>query len=50
VSEEVQHALFHALPRLTDVMVHIDPHGEDQFQFHRLTLHHREEALGIKQM
>jgi cation diffusion facilitator family transporter len=49
VSEEVQHALFHALPRLTDVMVHIDPHGEDQSQFHHLTLHHREEALLVEQ-
>jgi len=42
MSEEVQHALFHALPRLTDVSVHIDPWGTDQEDFHHTTLHHRE--------
>jgi len=42
MSEEVQHGLFHALPRLTDVSVHIDPWGPDQLDFHQTTLHHRE--------
>jgi len=42
VSEEVQHALFHALPRLTDIVVHVDSWGPDQAGFHQTTMHHRE--------
>jgi len=43
VNEEVQHALFHALPRLSEVAVHIDLFCEDQAIFHQPTLHHRDE-------
>jgi cation diffusion facilitator family transporter len=46
ISEEVQHALFHALPRLTDITVHVDPAGSDQDAFHQNTSHHRVETLG----
>ena len=42
ISEAVQHALFHALPRLTDITVHMDPAGPDQSEFHQATMHHRE--------
>jgi cation diffusion facilitator family transporter len=42
ISEEVRHALFHALPRLTDAVVHMDPAGPDQLGFHQSTLHHME--------
>ncbi len=44
ISEEVQHALFHALPRLCDVAIHIDLWGTDQAEFHQLTMHHRDAA------
>lgn len=40
ISEEVRHALFHALPRLADAVVHMDPAGSDQSGFHQTTLHH----------
>ena len=46
VNEEVQHALYHALPRLCEAAVHVDLAGEDQAAFHALTLHHREEHAG----
>ena len=42
VSEAVQHALFHALPRLIEISVHLDPWGPGQADFHQTTLHHRE--------
>jgi cation diffusion facilitator family transporter len=38
IAEEVRHELFHALPALVDVVVHVDPEGDE---FHRLTAHHR---------
>jgi cation diffusion facilitator family transporter len=41
VSEDVQHALFHTLPRLTDIVVHVDPYSQDLEQFHQTTWHHR---------
>jgi cation diffusion facilitator family transporter len=41
ISEELQHGLFHALPRLTDISVHVDPWGPEQADFHQATLHHR---------
>jgi cation diffusion facilitator family transporter len=41
IAEEVRHALFHALPALVDMTVHIDPNESDQNGSHRLTDHHR---------
>jgi len=43
IAEVVRHDLFHALPALADVVVHIDPEGHD---FHSLTAHHRVGARG----
>jgi hypothetical protein len=37
VAEVVRHDLFHALPALADIVVHVDPEGHD---FHSLTAHH----------
>jgi cation diffusion facilitator family transporter len=37
IAEQVRHDLFHALPALVDVTVHVDPHGEEQ---HEATAHH----------
>jgi divalent metal cation (Fe/Co/Zn/Cd) transporter len=41
IAEEVRHALFHALPALVDMTVHIDPSESDPNGSHRLTAHHR---------
>jgi cation diffusion facilitator family transporter len=42
ITEDVQHALFHKLPRLCDVAVHVDLHCPDQTEYHRKTQHHRD--------
>ena len=39
IAEEVRHDLFHALPALVDVTVHVDPQGDE---YHDTTAHHRE--------
>ncbi len=39
IAEEVRHDLFHALPALVEVTVHVDPQGAD---YHDTTAHHRE--------
>jgi cation diffusion facilitator family transporter len=41
ITEEVRHALFHALPALVDMTVHIDPIESDPDSDHQLTAHHR---------
>ncbi len=41
VVEEVRHALFHRLPALVDVTVHVDPIETEAGERHRLTRHHR---------
>ena len=38
IAEEVRHDLFHALPALVEVTVHVDPQGEE---YHATTAHHR---------
>ena len=40
VAEEVRHALFHALAKLSEVVVHIEPWSENIETAHHLTLHH----------
>ena len=40
IAEEVRHALFHALPTLSDAIVHLDPCGHDNGNHHSLTAHH----------
>ena len=41
VAEDVRHALFHALPALVDVTVHIDPGESASAESHTTTEHHR---------
>lgn len=41
ITEEVRHALFHALPALVEMTVHIDPVESDFDSNHQLTAHHR---------
>jgi cation diffusion facilitator family transporter len=40
IAEEVRRQLFHALPRLTVVTVHVDPCGHGGDDPHQLTAHH----------
>jgi cation diffusion facilitator family transporter len=40
IAEEVRHQLFHALPRLSIITVHVDPCGHGGEDPHRLTAHH----------
>jgi cation diffusion facilitator family transporter len=40
IGEEVRHILFHAYPKLVEVMVHIEPSGPDSGNPHALTAHH----------
>jgi cation diffusion facilitator family transporter len=41
IAEEVRHNLFHALPQLAEVTVHLDPHGPAGANYHGVTEHHR---------
>ncbi|MEZ4640297.1 MAG: cation diffusion facilitator family transporter [Caldilineaceae bacterium] len=43
IVEHVRHALFHAVPRLYEVVVHVDPHADGPDIHHSETAHH--EAL-----
>jgi cation diffusion facilitator family transporter len=45
IAELVRHDLFHALPYLSEVMVHIDPWSERPEEHHALTLHHALEQV-----
>ncbi|MBI5649573.1 MAG: cation transporter [Chloroflexi bacterium] len=40
IAEQVRHALFHELPALSNVMVHLDPCGHDHSDHHAITAHH----------
>ena len=40
IAEELRHALFHALPGLASVVVHVDPWSADGLNHHDLTDHH----------
>jgi cation diffusion facilitator family transporter len=40
IAEAVRHALFHALPRLGPIMVHVDPCTVDGATYHATTAHH----------
>jgi divalent metal cation (Fe/Co/Zn/Cd) transporter len=40
IAEDVRHELFHTLPTLADVTIHIDPCECDRSNNHHPTLHH----------
>jgi len=40
IAEGLRHALFHAVPNLAEVVVHIEPWGEELANLHQLTAHH----------
>ncbi|HMA36570.1 MAG TPA: cation diffusion facilitator family transporter [Chloroflexia bacterium] len=41
IGEQVRHALLHAVPALSEVLVHIDPAGHSPEHYHETTWHHR---------
>lgn len=41
IAEEARHALMHAIPRLQDVVVHVDPVEAQPGEFHQTTFHHK---------
>jgi len=41
IGEQVRHAIFHALPGVAAVDLHLDPAGLDEHDSHGETLHHR---------
>ena len=40
IAEGLRHALFHEVPNLAEVVVHIEPWGEELASLHQLTAHH----------
>jgi cation diffusion facilitator family transporter len=40
IAEEVRHALFHKIPYLSEVTVHVDPYAPTPERHHEQTLHH----------
>lgn len=40
IAEEVRHRLLHQIPRLTDIIVHVDPCCHDGRDYHATTAHH----------
>lgn len=40
IAESVRHGIFHAVPKITDVIVHVDPCGHAVGDPHRTTTHH----------
>lgn len=40
IAEEVRHELFHQVPNLAEIVVHVEPWSERPEQTHHLTLHH----------
>jgi cation diffusion facilitator family transporter len=40
IAEQLRHDLFHQIPNLTEVVVHVDPWAEELETVHQLTIHH----------
>jgi cation diffusion facilitator family transporter len=45
VAEHLRHDLFHALPYLSEVVVHVDPWSAQPESYHELTMHHEQELV-----
>ena len=41
IAEDARHRLFHAIPRLADAWIHVDPCGHSGIDHHETTAHHR---------
>ena len=49
ITEEAQHRLLHAIPRLSAALVHADPYAHEDDDHHELTAHHvRRQEMGGK--
>jgi cation diffusion facilitator family transporter len=42
IAEQVRHALFHEIGRLSEVVVHVDPYADDAEVYHGETSHHEQ--------
>jgi cation diffusion facilitator family transporter len=40
IAEEVRHDLFHEIPTLSDILVHVEPWSEEPEEYHEQTQHH----------
>ena len=40
IAEQVRHDLFHAIPKLDEITIHVDPWERQADEFHELTSHH----------
>jgi divalent metal cation (Fe/Co/Zn/Cd) transporter len=40
IAEQLRHDLFHQIPNLAEVVVHVDPWAEQLETVHQLTTHH----------
>ena len=49
ITEEAQHRLLHAIPRLSAALVHADPYAHEDDDHHELTAHHVREAMGLEE-
>ena len=48
VAQDAQHRLLHDVPRLTTVIVHVDPAADADEDHHALTTHHDSAARGVR--
>jgi cation diffusion facilitator family transporter len=48
IAEHVRHALFHAIPYLAEVVVHVDPYALVRESFHEHTVHHEHVPAPIR--
>ncbi len=44
--EEIRHTLFHHLPRLSEIIVHVDPDDRSNAELDNLTAHHQQAQVG----
>ena len=48
IAEHLRHDLFHALPFLSEIMVHIDPWSPQPDEHHHLTAHHDSQLIAVQ--
>ena len=48
IAEHLRHDLYHALPYLAEIMVHVDPWSAQPSQHHELTAHHEEQMTPVQ--
>jgi cation diffusion facilitator family transporter len=48
IAEHLRHDLYHALPYLSEIMVHVDPWSAQPAEHHELTAHHENQMAQIQ--